>query len=251
MRIPENAARTSATVQGIQIQYPIIFPEDCLSDSAEYLQSVGVTPAIAAEVLQSVLVIKNPHNNIAKQIKADVYGPALIDIGYSQECEDGTMIPDWAAAGSAKENITELTDDVKAALANDMDVNLAQQIVDDYLISYTPGHPRRSSVEVLDPVEVKARELAKDALTISLTSEAFEWNGQQYAGTSIHPRAASYKAANEKMLAEKGISLSEWIQDKIIDTVKSRPYFTEQAKRMLEEAAAASDLLDVNGPFGS
>jgi hypothetical protein len=252
LQIPQDAARTSATVQGIQIQYPTIFPEDCLNDSADYLQAVGVAPAIAAAILQSVLVVENPRNNVANKIKTDVYGPALVAIGYGQEQEDGTITPDWAAAGSAKENISELADDVKAALAENVNISLAQQIVDNYLTSYIPGHPRRSSgsAEVLDPVEAKARELAKDALAASLAGQAFEWDGQQYSGASIHARAASYKAANEKMLAEKEISLAEWLQDKITETVENRPYFKEQAKRMLAEAAAASDQLDDSGPFG-
>ena len=249
MQIPEGAARTSAIVQGIQIQYPTIFPETCLNDSANYLNSVGVTPEIAAAILQAVLVVENPRNNVANKIRTDVYGPALIDIGYAKD--DGT--PDWAAAGSAKENISELADDVKAALAENVDISLAQQIVDNYLTAYTPGHPRRSSgsAEVLDPIEAKARELAKDALVDSLASQAFEWNGQQYSGASIHARAASYKAANEKMLAEKEISLTDWLQDKITETVESRPYFKEQAQRMLAEAATASETLSGSGPFSS
>ena len=60
--------------------------------------------------------------------------------------------------------------------------------------------------------------------------------------------ATTLRLWREKFLAEKGISLADWLSSKIDETVESRPYFRDQARRMLAEAAAASAELD-NGLF--
>lgn len=57
MKIPANSPTTSATVQGIAIKLPTLFNEDSLSGSADFFDSIGVSPAVAAAILQSVLPI--------------------------------------------------------------------------------------------------------------------------------------------------------------------------------------------------
>lgn len=251
MKIPANSPTTSATVQGIAIKLPTLFNEDSLSGSADFFDSIGVSPAVAAAILQSVLVVENPRNNIAQAIRAEVYGPALISLGYSTTAPDGTVSANWEAAGSKTGNISDLDEDVRSELVQLIDTGKAQEIVDNYLLAYVPGQPRTRSAstgEVLDPVESKARELAKAAIAAKLATTSFTWGGTSFAGISIQARAASYKAANEKFLAEQSISLSDWLSSKIDETVESRPYFRDQARRMLAEAAAASAELD-NGLF--
>ena len=259
MQIPADVARTSATVQGIKVQNPILFPDGCLDASADFFKSIGVQPNVAAAVLQNVLVVENPRNNIAQSVKDQVYGPALVSLGYVQTDEDGNPvsdasgnpIPDWAAAGSAKENLSELEDDVKAALAAALDIAKAQELVDEYLAAYIPGQPRRSSgsQEVIDPVENQARKLAREAIGARMANQAFSWDGVQYSGVSLSARAKSYKAADAKMQAEKETSLADWLEEKVSDTVENRPYFTEQAKRMLDEAAQAAGELEDSSIF--
>jgi hypothetical protein len=227
MHFTDSTPRESAVFQGFKLAVPVFFSAATAEEFAEQVALHNIPWPVISSVLQQVVGIEGPRNNVAKSIKEDVILPALTQLVQSDPArfaepqgdtpalctigEDGTITVSWDG------KVESLPDEAKAFLAETC-IEQAQSVADAYFKQYVPLQPRKKGVSgpSLDPVEDLARAIFSKSIYASWAEKSFkDLTGKVWTGVKSQERAgSSHQAANAMLAAGK---LPSFLDKAVID----------------------------------
>ena len=222
MNLSPNLPCDTALVQGIKVSIPVLLSSEDLAPVAETLAAVNLTPAVAAAMISQTF-IENVVNGVSKSVK-ELIAKVLSDQGVSW---DGKL--------------SSLDEGQKQAVYSSLDREAVQEVVNTFIAGYVPGVRRAStsSAETLDPVDIRATEIAREDVLAKLSETSFSFEGVSYAGIGRTMKAASFKAFDKFCQSNYERTAQEMIAAKAAELVESDPHYRSEARRQIEARTSA------------